>query len=82
MCPEVTLEGWLRCFAHLLGGTTCRGHAQYPVFAPDPLLLLQALQKWQLFLFLFSVSLYLLGPEFVPTVHTHRYFFSPIKITL
>ena len=82
VCPEVILEGWLRCFAHLLGGTTCRGHAQYPVFAPDPLLLLQALQKWQLFLFLFSVSLYLLGPEFVPTVHTHRYFFSPMKITL
>ena len=35
----------------------CRGHAQYTAFAPIPLLLLQALQKWQVFL----VSLYLLS---------------------
>ena len=37
------------------------------------LLLLQALQKWQLG---FLVSLYLLGPEFSPTAHTHCYFQS------
>ena len=39
--PEVGL-GWL---AHTFGGVECRGHEQYPVFAPDPLLLLPALQK-------------------------------------
>ena len=27
-------EVWLRCFAHPLGGAVCRGHAQYPAFAP------------------------------------------------
>ena len=34
MCPGVGPEGRLRCFAHLLGGGACRGHAQYPAFAP------------------------------------------------
>ena len=58
VCPGVGPEGWLRCFAHPLGGGVCRGHAQYPAFAPDPLHLLQALQKWQLG---FLVSLYLLS---------------------
>ena len=28
------LEGWLRWFAHPLGGAVCRGHVQYPAFAP------------------------------------------------
>ena len=28
--------GWLKCLAHPLGGTLCRGHAQYPAFAPGP----------------------------------------------
>ena len=32
MCPEVGLEGWLRCFAPRFGGVECRGHAQYPAF--------------------------------------------------
>ena len=26
--------GWLRCFAHPLGGGVCRGHTQYLVFVP------------------------------------------------
>ena len=58
VCPGVRTEGWLRCFAHPLGGAVCSGHAQRPAFAPDPLLLLQALQKWQLG---FVVSVYLLS---------------------
>ena len=53
--PGVRPEGWLRCFSHPLGGVVCRGHDQYPVFAPNPLLLLQALPMWQLG-FLVSVS--------------------------
>ena len=38
-------EGWLRGFAHRLGGAECRRHAQYAAFAPDTLFLLLALQK-------------------------------------
>ena len=34
MCPGVGPEGWLRRFAHPLGGVACRGHAQDPAFAP------------------------------------------------
>ena len=34
MCPGLRLEGWLRCFAHPYGGGECKGHAQYPAFAP------------------------------------------------
>ena len=34
MCPGVGVEGWLRGSAHPFGGVECRGHAQYPVFAP------------------------------------------------
>ena len=34
MCPGVGPEGWLRCFAHPLGGGVRRGHAQSPAFAP------------------------------------------------
>ena len=40
------------------GGVECRGHAQYPAFVPNTLLLLKALQKWLLG---FLVSLYLLS---------------------
>ena len=28
------LEEWLRGFAHPLGRVVCRGHTQYPAFAP------------------------------------------------
>ena len=71
MCPGVGPEGWLRGFAHCLGGVVCRGHAQYPAFAPNTPFLLQALQKWQLGSL---VSLYLLGPEFASTAHARSYF--------
>ena len=67
-------EGWLRCFAHRLGGVVCRGHVQYPAFAPNPLLLLQTLQKWQLG---FLVSLYLLS-KICPSCSLHAVIFSPI----
>ena len=42
--------GWLRWFAHPLGGAVCRRHAQYPTFVP-------ILQKRQL---VFLVSFYLI----------------------
>ena len=35
MCSGVRADGWLRWFAHPLGGVVCRGHAQYPAFAAD-----------------------------------------------
>ena len=74
MCPGVRPERWLRCFAHPLGGGVCRGHAKYLDFAPDPLLLLQALQKWQLG---FLVSLYLLS-IILPQLCMRAVIFSPI----
>ena len=42
VCSGVRLEVWLRGFAHPLGGNVCRGHVQYPAFAPGILFLLQA----------------------------------------
>ena len=35
--PRVWPTGWHRCFPHPFGGVECRGHAQYPAFAPDTL---------------------------------------------
>ena len=35
MCPGVRPEVWLRWSAHPFGGVECRGHVQYPAFAPD-----------------------------------------------
>ena len=64
MCPGVGLEVWLGWSAHPLGGAVCRGHAQYPAFAPGSL----------------EVAVGLFGlfvsccPEFAPTVHAHSYF--------
>ena len=52
MCPGVRLEEQLRLLAQPFGGILCRGHVQYPAFAPDTLFLLQALQKGKL-VFLF-----------------------------
>ena len=46
--PGAGPEGCLRWFAHPFGDVECGGHAQYPAFVPDTLLLLSALQKWQL----------------------------------
>ena len=37
VCSGVGSEGWLRWFAHPLGGAACRGHAQYPAFVPGSL---------------------------------------------
>ena len=53
----------------------CRGHARYPAFAPDSLLSLRALQKWQLG---FLVSLYLLS-IILPKLRMHAVIFSPIQ---
>ena len=39
VCSGVRLEVWFRGFAHPLCGNVCRGHVQYPAFAP---------KKWQL----------------------------------
>ena len=74
VCPGMGLEGWLRCFAHPFGGGVCRGHAQYPAFAPNPLLLLLALQKWQLGIL---VSLYLVVHN-LPQLCMHAVIFSPL----
>ena len=38
-----------------LCGAVCRGQVQYPAFAPNPLLLLLALQKWLLGFLVFSL---------------------------
>ena len=56
-----------------------QGARAVPAFAPDTLFLLQALQKWQLG---FLVSLYLLGPEFAPTVHARSYFLVPCSFSV
>ena len=37
--PGVRMEGWPRYFAHPLGSVACRGHVQYPAFAPDSLII-------------------------------------------
>ena len=76
VCPRVGLEGWLSCFAHPLGGVECRGHEQYPAFAPDLLFLLPALQKRQLgvFFFFFFGLFVSFFPEFSPTVYARSYF--------
>ena len=56
------------------GGVVCLEHEQHAAFAPNTLVLLQALQKWQLG---FSVSLYLLSIIF-PQLNKHTVIFSPI----
>ena len=43
MGPEVRLKGWLRWFAHPFGDVVCRGHMQYPGFAPNTLIFLLTL---------------------------------------
>ena len=63
MCPRVRPEGWLRCFVHSVGGGVCRGLVQYPVFAQGSSDVTVG----------FLVSLYLLGPEFIPPTHAHSY---------
>ena len=63
MCLPVRPEGWLRCFAHSLGGGVCRGLVQYPVFAQGSSDV--AVGFW--------VSLYLLGPEFISPTHAQLF---------
>ena len=43
--PGVQQDGWLRYFAHPLGGVERRGYAQYPILDPNILFLSEALQK-------------------------------------
>ena len=69
VCPGVEPEGWLRCFVHSSGGVDCRGHEQYPAFAPNTCFLLQVLREWQ---WVFLVCIFCL--EFVPTTHACSYF--------
>ena len=51
----------------------CRGHGQYPAFAPDFPFSLQDPQKWPLGFFRLSVSS---GPE-LPLLHVRAVIFSP-----
>ena len=74
MCPGVWPEGWLRLFAHPLGGVECRGHTQYPALAPNPLLLFLALQKQQL---VFLAFLYLVVHNLLQ-LRMHAVMFSPL----
>ena len=58
-------------FAYPLRGLEYRGHVPYPVFAPGS----SKVAVWVFcVLFCFLASLYLLGPEFAPTVHACSYF--------
>ena len=51
--PEVGPEWCLWWFAHLFGCVVCRRQVQYSAISPDSLLLLPALQKWQLVFLVF-----------------------------
>ena len=66
-CPGVRLEGWLRWFAHTLGGVVGEGGRQaVPCFCSW---LFQS-GSWVF------LSLCIFCPEFVPTVHARSYFQS------
>ena len=79
VCLGVQLEGWLGCFAYPLGGGVCRGHVQYPAFAPNTLFLLQAPQKWQLGCL---VSLYTFGSRICPKYMCMQLFLSPYSLSV
>ena len=64
MCPGVGPEGWLRCFAQPFGGAECRGHVQYPAFAPSSSEVAAE----------FFWSFCIFFPEFAPTAHACSYF--------
>ena len=76
MCPGVRPKRWLRQFAHP-SGDECRGQAQYPAFAPNPLLVLQALQKWQLGVIGLFVSF---GSGICPNSTCMQLFLVPISL--
>ena len=68
MCPGVGPEGWLRWFAHRLGGVVCRGHVQYPAFALGS-------SKVAVGFFGLSVSFV----QNLPQLGVHVVIFSPIQ---
>ena len=70
MCPGVGPEAWLRWFAHPFGGAVCRGFC-FLLF----LLLLLALQKWQLGFF---GGLFLSFVQNLPQLCMHAVIFSPL----
>ena len=76
VCPGVRPKRWLREFAHP-SGDACRGQAQYPAFAPNPLLVLQALQKWQLGAFGLFVSF---GSGICPNCTRMLLFLVPVSL--
>ena len=76
MCPGVGPEAGLRWSAHPSGGVECRGHAQYPAFAPNAWFLLPALQKWQLG---FLVFVYLLS-RICPNCACTQLFLVPYSV--
>ena len=54
MSPRVRPEGWLRCFAHPLGGIVCRG----PAFAPGSSKVTVGWWCWFVFCFAFFFTLF------------------------
>ena len=66
VCPGVRLEGWLRWFAHPLGGGMCRGPCPSTLLLlPTPCFCSRLFRSdswvfWSLFFF---------GPEFAPAAH-------------
>ena len=63
VCPRVKPEGWLKWLAHPLGSTVCRGHVQYPAFAPCSSKVAVGI-----------LGLCIFYSEFPLTVHASRYF--------
>ena len=49
-------EAWLRCSAPLLGGAVCRGHSQYPAFAPSTSVMTVGLWRFCILLFIIAPS--------------------------
>ena len=72
MCPGARQEGWLRWSAHPFGGGVCRGHAQYPAFAPHALFLGSSEVAVGFLVFLYLVV------HSLPQLHTHTVIFSPL----
>ena len=70
------VQGWRAGRGGPPRGLECRGHTQYPAFALNILLLLQALQKCQLGFW----SLCIFCPEFAPAVHAPRRVFIESRI--
>ena len=69
-CPGVELEGWLRCFAHPSDGVVCRGHAQYPTFAPS---------SSELAVGFFCCCCFVSCVQNLPQLCMHAVIFSPLQ---